>query len=261
MLYPMRLKPDVKKSTDKDSRDLLASAPVVTPTGDVSLQQYCIPMDQLSLNACAGNASAESEEVLSNIAGFKPTPVSRLFIYNLARNEMGDLGTDSGTTISDCFDVLTRLGVSDEYLWPYDLEKVFTLPSIMAMRQALGHRISGAYRIVDTTNPLDRVDSCIAALRSNHPVVFGTSLDNSFYSLNSSSPPQKPPTGAIIGRHAMVIVGWVNGAFVVKNSWGTTWGNGGFCLFDPTYIWSSFTSDLWVPTLALNFTVRHRVTL
>lgn len=261
--YLARLKPDPRFAVapdgstvdlvakDPDARAFLASSPVVTATGDVSLRQYAVDMNQLSLSACAGNATAESEEVLSSIAGFKPTPVSRLFIYNLSRNESGLLAQDDGTFIRGCFDTLSRYGVCDEYLWPYDTTKVFTLPSFMAMRQALGHRIHGYYRIQETANPQDRVDAVIAALRANHPVVFGTQVSSGFMNLTDATP-QDVPTANIIGGHAMCILGYIGGNFLVKNSWGPGWGDGGFAMFKPSYIAWDQTFDLWVPTLAMN---------
>lgn len=267
-VFPTRLKADPRfrvapdgttvdlVAQDRNAKVLLAQLPVATPTGDVSLRQYGVDMNQLSLDSCAGNATAESEEVLSNIAGFKPTPVSRLFIYNMARQETGDLANDNGTYIRVCFDVLSRFGVCDEYIWPYDVTKVKTSPSMLAMRQALGHRINSYYRIVDTGNPQDRLDAVIAALRANHPVVFGTQVSSDFQQLQDTTV-QRAPTANIVGGHAMVIMGYIGGKFLIKNSWGTGWGDGGYAYFDPSYIAWDQTQDLWVPTLAMNLELRR----
>lgn len=261
--FPTRLRPDPRfrveadgsqtdlVALDPDARKFLASAPVVTPTGDVSLRSFCVDMDQLNENACAGNSTAESVEILNNIAGYKAVPLSRQFIYNLARNENSDLANDNGTYIRSCFDVLSRYGVSDEYLFPYDPTKFNVMPPLMAMRQAMGHKIQAAYRIPDTGNPQDRIDACIAALRAQHPIVFGTQVSSDFENLLGTAT-QKPPTTSV-GGHAMVIVGWIGGLFLVKNSWGIDWGEGGYAYFDPSYISWALTSDLWVPTLGINF--------
>jgi hypothetical protein len=236
---------------DLDAKLLLPKLTVATPTGDVSLRQYGIDMDQLSEGACAGNSTAESVEVLNNIAGYKAIPLSRQFIYNMARQETGDLANDNGTYIRICFDVLSRFGVCDEYIFPYDPASVHLSPTLMAMRQALGHKISAAYRINDVGQA--RLDAVITALRANHPVVFGTQVSND-YSNVSDATPQKPPTSNIEGGHAQVIMGFIGGNFLIKNSWGTGWGDGGYAYFDPSYITWDQTQDLWVPTLGLDMT-------
>jgi C1A family cysteine protease len=38
----------------------------------------------------------------------------------------------------------------------------------------------------------------------------------------------EPPSGRH-GRHAMLMVGYVGNFFIVKNSWGTDWGDKGYC--------------------------------
>lgn len=228
--------------------------------GDVDLTHFCVDMNQLSLSACAGNGTVESVEILNNIAGYKATPLSRLFIYALARNEEEDpenpghtmLEKDAGCYIRSAFDVLSRYGVCDEYLWPYNEAKVFQSPSIMAQRQALGHKIHSYYRI-DATGDA-RLDEIVSALRQNHPIVFGTSVERSFTMLSGSGP-VSPPRGVTVGGHCMVCVGYVGGKFIVKNSWSADWGDSGFCLFTPEYMKWSQTADLWVPTLGMDFAV------
>ena len=226
--------------------------------GDVDLSRFCISMDQLSLSSCVGNGTVEALEILNNIAGYNPVPLSRLFVYAMARNEEEDqenpghtrLERDEGTHIRDAFDVLSRFGVCDEYIWPYDEQQVNTSPSLKAQRQALGHKIHSYYRITETGQ--DRVDAIVEALRQQHPVVFGTQITGAFQSLQGAGPVDVP-TGATVGGHCMVVVGYVNGKLKIKNSWGDRWGDGGFCYFTPDYLAWSGTSDLWVASLGLDF--------
>jgi C1A family cysteine protease len=49
-------------------------------------------------------------------------------------------------------------------------------------------------------------------------------------------------------------MGFIGGNFLIKNSWGTGWGDGGYAYFDPSYITWDQTQDLWVPTLGLDMT-------
>jgi len=233
--------------------------------GDVDLRDYCTAMNQLSIGSCAGNATAECIEILDaliyvkNHPGQNPvvTPLSRLFIYTMARSLQDDdydgdpdVDVDKGTYLRLCMDILTRFGICSEALWPYDITKVYDMPSIKSMRQAAGHRIRGYFSIDETGD--DRCNAIIAALRANHPVAFGTRVGESFKHVTDLTP-VNPPTDDI-GGHAMCIVGYLEGVgFIVKNSWGTGWGAGGFCIFSWDYVAWGNTHDLWVPTMGSGF--------
>lgn len=251
------------------TKRLEPSLMVATPTGDVDLSRYATDTNQLSISSCAGNATADSIEVLcaieeerlskaSKLPPAPPVQLSRLFVYSMARALMdsdgdgqGDLDKDEGTYIRLCFDTLSRFGICDEKVWPYDVRKVFTAPSIKSIRQAVGHRIHSYYRINEVGK--GRVDAVIKALRANHPVVFGTLIDQSFMATNGDPVIGVPDSQHIVGGHAMAIVGYVRGNFKVKNSWGPRWREGGYCYFTPEYLTWANTWDLWVPTMGSNF--------
>lgn len=75
------------------------------------------------------------------------------------------------------------------------------------------------------------------ALARQHPVVFGTSLPNRCFEEAGRTGVMPTPTAAEVeeaaqrGGHAMLLVGYDDGArtFIVRNSWGPTWGQGGYC--------------------------------
>ena len=119
------------------------------------------------------------------------------------------------------------------------------------MREATRHRIHSYYRI--KSDGPERLQDILAALSANHPVVFGTAVEQDF--LSPTGPDLVgPPQGATIGGHAMIIVGYnaSRNAFLVKNSWGDRWRTGGYVLFSPDYLTWAKTWDLWVPTLGVN---------
>jgi hypothetical protein len=256
-------RPDPPKSTDKNFTDILRPRLVRALQEDVDLRQYCTNSDQYSLGACAGNASADSVEILNAIEGKPSVQLSRLFLYTLARNMMDedgdgrtDIDKDEGTYIRLCFDVLSKFGICREDIpagkggWPYDLKKAFTLPDLKAMRAATSHRIHSYYRIYETGN--SRIDAIIDALQGRHPVVFGTVVDEVFRSLRDLTPGSC--SGTPIGAHAMVIDGYLRGlGFIVKNRWGDIWGEHGFCIMKPEVFTSYNTNDLWVPTSGVTF--------
>jgi C1A family cysteine protease len=244
---------------DFDVKSLLTKVPQLS-SGDVDLRPYCTSTSQKSLSACAGNATADAIEIQTTIAEYiraaaegrapKTTPeLARLFVYALARTLHGELAKDDGTYIRSCFEVLSRFGICTEADWPYNESKVFVSPSMLAQRKATGRKIHGYYRIKSTGS--DRLTEIISALRSHHPVVFGTLVDAAFKAENGPKV-VGPPTGATIGGHAMIVVGYIGGLFLVKNSWGTGWREGGFVFMKPEYLTWDETCDIWVPTTGYN---------
>lgn len=259
---------DPPKASDLDFSSNLKGRLVEVHPGDVDLRSFTTQTNQYATSSCAGNATADSVEILDNIAsgrsGESVIQLSRLFVYTLARNLMdldgdgkGDVDKDEGTFIRLCFDVLSKFGICREDLpvdqggWPFDVSKVHTLPSLKAMRAATGHRIHSYYRISETGEA--RLDAILTALRANKPVVFGTRVDEPFTDLVGKGP-VGPPKGPALGGHAMTIVGYDRSkGFLIKNSWGEGWGDGGCCFMDPEYLTWERTTDLWVPTKGSEF--------
>lgn len=220
-------------------------------------REHCTDTNQRSLPACVGNATADGMEVLSSLQGNPKVELSRMFIWTLARNMMdmdndgeGDININSGTYVRLAFDVLVKFGICLEEYWPYDMTKWNRLPSFKAMRKATGRKLKGYYRITETGNA--RVERLIQALRAEHPIVFGTSIDAPFQSNKGEI--ISIPKGEIIGGHAMLVVGYdLAKGFIVKNSWGPGWGDGGFGYFSPEYMGWRDTRDVWVPTIGRNY--------
>jgi len=250
-------------SKDYDFASRLRPYLVGATDGDIDLSQYATETNQYELSACAGNATADAVEIISAIdevdraaaEGRAPKPqpqLSRLFVYAMARSLMddngdgkGDIDKDEGTYIRLCFEILSRFGICDETVWPYNEAKVFVAPSIKAMRQAIGHKIHSYYRIKQVGD--ERLDQIISSLRARHPVVFGTLVDQAFTQASGPSIISRP-SGPTVGGHAMIVIGYVNGRFKIKNSWGRGWRENGYCYLTPEYLTWKDTWDLWVPT-------------
>ncbi len=219
---------------------------------DYKLPQSTPISNQGVLSSCAPNASADAAELLMGIQDSKSVKqLSRLFIYYNARNAIGEVDKDAGCYIKDCFKSMSTLGICEESLWSYDELKVFAQPTLFAYASANDNKINNYYRINEDSNKLDNIE---LAIRSNHPVVFGTVVSEEFTSCGSFDEYpifSKPKSNK--GAHAMIILGvkYIDGKrhFVIRNSWGSLWGYAGTCLMTEDYINSEDTNDLWVPTL------------
>jgi C1A family cysteine protease len=59
----------------------------------------------------------------------------------------------------------------------------------------------------------------------------------------------KLPAGSddkIVGSHAALIVGYMNGNFIVRNSWGTSWGNKGYFTMSSSFFCDKYCKDMWI---------------
>ncbi len=217
-------------------------------TGDVDLRPFCTVTRQGGLSACAGNATADAVEIMSAIAGWPHHELSRLFVYAMARTLDQSLGTDGGTYIRSCFEALSRFGIPTEADYAYDESKVLVSPPLLVMRKSVGHKIHSYYQI--KAQGEYRTDEVLAALRARQVVVFGTLISHAFVEGNVPTKTALGPPGEVTaGGHAMVLVGYRSDldAFIVKNSWGTHWGDEGYWYMSRAYLESDVTWDLWVP--------------
>jgi C1A family cysteine protease len=208
-------------------------------------------LDQQDTSSCVAHATTQQVRTALAIQGIISPPLpSRLFVYFGARAEYGEQKSDDGTYIHAAYEAMRDMGFPSEDAWPFsdDPKLVNELPPWSAFRRAADQRwLAGNYRILTTGT--QRVQDVKSALAAGHPVTWGTDLDQAFEDL---IPGQVWPgvTGAIIGGHAILIVGYATGYFEVCNSWGAGWCDGGFCRVSEAAIASPKASDFWVATVA-----------
>jgi len=217
---------------------------------DYSIPEYTPISNQGSLNSCTANSLADILEILMGVKDKNSVvQLSRLFLYWNARVYIKESGKDEGCYISHALDSLTTLGVCREDTWKYDPNKVFAQPNLFAYAEANDNKTSDFYQIKN-----NRLNNIEQAVRSNHPVIFGTPVSKAFAETRYASElPIFNYASVSIGRHAMIVTGvkYINGNrfFLVRNSWGSSWGHNGHCLMTEDYLNHSDTNDLWVPTL------------
>jgi hypothetical protein len=95
---------------------------------------------------------------------------------------------------------------------------------------------------VTSVSLLNSIDDIKTALTNHGPCLIGVDLYNNSSELWKPKGDEKP-----IGGHALLITGYDNNSFIVRNSWGTAWGNNGYgnLLFsDYKYIITAYTLDI-----------------
>ncbi len=252
-----------------DPRDYQFVGPVQPLPPAVDLRPHCPPVvDQGQVGCCEGNALAGAlgllelrdlslriDPAMDFAASF--LPLSRMFIYYNSRALEGTTDRDAGASIRDGIKVLASLGVCTESTWPYKAvdaifsrADTFTKPSDAAYAEAAAHKIT-SYLSVDNSDAAN----IKGALFNGFPVVFGFSVFPSFESQAVAFDGKVPmPTSAdlddgALGGHAVLCVGYddARGVFIVRNSWGAGWGDGGYCYFPYAYLTDpDLADDFWI---------------
>ena len=171
---------------------------------------------------------------------------SRLFIYYNERFLEGSINDDAGAEIKDGIKTVASDGYCDEALWPFDIAKITTKPPTNLYNQALKYKAISYYSIDNTK--LIQLKTCLAA---GYPVIFGSTIYESFYNAdkNHGVVPMPHMFDKVMGGHCILIVGYDDNTslFTIRNSWGTSCGDGTGHYFMPyNYITNkNLTDDVW----------------
>jgi C1A family cysteine protease len=232
-----------------DHRDLMYAAPMQVLTAlpaKTDLTSKCPSVyDQGQLGSCTANAIAgaiEFDLMKENKKEFMP---SRLFIYYNERAIEGTVDSDSGAQIRDGVKSVADQGDCPEDLWPYDINKFTDKPSQNCYDNAVQHKAVQYQRVI---RDLNQMKGCLA---SGYPFVFGFTVYQSFESqeVAQTGHASMPSSGEqAVGGHAVLAVGYDDSQnwFVVRNSWGTSWGMKGYFTLPYSYLLNAnLADDFW----------------
>jgi C1A family cysteine protease len=223
----------------------------------IDLRAYASPVDdQGQLGSCTGNAIAGAIDLIDKKTQNKSLRVSRLFIYYQERVIEGDVSQDNGAYIRDGIKACNQYGAPLETVWPYLANKVTIRPSTAAYIDAAKRKV-GSYQRITT-----QAAGIKASLNAGFTVVVGFTVYASFEtgtwwqpSGTGQMPYPNVNTEQILGGHAVAIVGYNDamtgsggqtGYFIVRNSWGTGWGQSGYFYMPYSVINNAnMSSDFW----------------
>tara|TARA_Y100000389_G_C17448830_1_gene513334 strand:+ start:853 stop:1767 length:915 start_codon:yes stop_codon:yes gene_type:complete len=236
-----------------DHRDLMGdfSHMFSSLPNKIDLRPNCPKVyNQGKLGSCTANAIAAAFEYdqMKEKANGKDIDIfvpSRLFIYYCERNMEDSTDHDSGAMIRDGIKVVHRLGCCDEKIWSYDIRKFTDKPPDSVYEDALNHKCVKYMRLHQCKRTLK------ACLASGFPFVFGFTVLSSFETeevAKSGKMPMPKDGDKTLGGHAVCAVGYDDEmeCFIVRNSWGSEWGDEGYFYMPYKYITNSgLASDFW----------------
>jgi C1A family cysteine protease len=251
---------DIPEMTQK-----LGISPKAAPSlpASVDWRNFCSPVEnQQNLGSCTAHAAVGVVEYFQLRAFGKHVEGSRLFVYKTTRNLMGVTG-DTGAWLRNTMGALVFCGVAPEKYWPYVVADFDNEPSAFVYAVADNYESLRYFchdplgQNIPRNQVLNRVKAFLSA---GIPSMFGFFGFDSFgkSDIKGGIPYPCPGEQAKWG-HAIVTVGYddnkeitntqcnkkTKGALLIRNSWGTGWGDNGYGWLPYDYVLSGFALDFW----------------
>jgi C1A family cysteine protease len=238
-----------------------AGSPSTLPAA-VDLRMYFSPIEnQGQLGSCTANAVVGLVEYFERRAFGKHIDASRLFLYKVTRDLLGAKG-DTGAYLRSTMGALALFGVPPEQYWPYVISQYEIEPSAFLYSFASNYQALQYYRLDPPgTTPKALVDRIKANAAAGLPSCFGFTVYSSIsQAATTGKIPFPSPGEKVAGGHAIDIAGYddklqikntnaggttTTGAFLVRNSWGTSWGAAGWGWLPYEYVLKQLAVDFW----------------
>jgi C1A family cysteine protease len=242
-------------------KGLGAPAPTLPATAD--LRPWCSSIeDQKNLGSCTANAGVGCVEYFEHRAFGNYIDASRLFLYKVTRDLMG-LSGDTGAYLRTTMGALVLFGVPPERYWPYNVPSFDVEPSAFLYAFAQNYQAITYFRLDPPgTAPAALLSTIKIWLAAGLPLMFGFTVFSSYTqaATNGGKFPFPMPGERVVGGHAIVAVGYddgmkiknasrsaveTTGALLIRNSWGTGWGAGGYGWLPYDYVLRGLAVDWW----------------
>ena len=228
------------------------------------LRAWCSPIEnQLNLGSCTANAGVGMVEYYERRAFGRHVDASRLFLYKATRDLMKVTG-DTGAYLRTTMGALVLFGVPPEEYCPYVVANFDNEPTAFLYSFGQNYQALNYYRLDPAGTA---ASSLLNAIKSNLaaglPSMFGFTVYSSYTQAsvaNKGAIPYPTPGEKIVGGHAIMAVGYndslvikntapgaaaTTGALLIRNSWGTGWGDGGYGWLPYAYVLNGLATDWW----------------
>jgi C1A family cysteine protease len=219
---------------------MVTAMPLTLDWRNMNGVSYVTPIkNQSSCGSCwafAVTAALESQVMIGT--GGLPIDLSEQILVSCS-----GAGSCSGGSPSTASNYIRDVGLPVESCFPYTATNNSCSNACFSWQ-------SNTYKVIGWHSSTPTVDNIKNALYAYGPVLTTLYVYNDFYYYRSGV--YSYSSGSYVGAHAVLVIGYddTNQCFIVKNSWGTGWGEAGYFMI--AYSEVTGTSRFGYSTLAYN---------
>lgn len=219
----------------------------------VDLRRQCPPVyNQGTMGSCTGFAIAKGLGEFILKKQNRHTELSALYLYYMERKALKKIDEDSGASIASGMKILDNLGVAPEKDHPYPPQSAWgdekKMKEFLVLKPDNSDVTAGkSYRVAGTKS-INSLRGIRNSLAKGMPVVFGIYIFDSFYEAkNGQIPVPNVEKEQFQGGHAVMAVGYDNEkqVLIMRNSWGTEWGDKGYFYLPYDFVRQGLVLDAW----------------
>ena len=228
---------------------VVAAAPAIPASKDLREAWWSVG-DQGSTGSCVGWAAADSVLRWHFVKARRVTttqPLSPRYVWMASKET--DRFTDrpstfiesDGTSLKAALDVARKFGVVRDSVLPFRSGRLY------AGESQTFYAIAAQLKIAMYFNIGSRLTDWRVWLATHGPIMTRLDVDETWDEAKATAgnlDTYLPATAR--GGHAVALVGYTPDRFVVRNSWGTSWGDGGFGYASLDYAAAAFTESYGV---------------
>jgi C1A family cysteine protease len=206
--------------------------------------EYLFPpvFDQGQVGTCVAQSTSALMAAIIYKRVLNRIDISRRAIYSLTKQHFEtEFRDQEGLYVVDALRVLESIGYVLETDFPEGTPTAESILQPVPLGVIKGdHLLKDFYRVGGGESVhAELVDNMKLALFEKGPIAIGIQFHKDWEQCEAPGFLNASPSPDIAGGHEMVVVGYSEkkAAFRIRNSWGTTWGDGGYC-------WLPFTSTV-----------------